>query len=129
MKDFDEFLEKYIEMIPTTGSISTQEAEVRASEFLVGMAHLTNYKHELGDNLIKNKTLRDIAYRSAVNMAQGSNAETRKANAEANPEYITAREEFESIENRLYTIRTYQDIFINAHHFYRKSASDMNRGY
>jgi len=129
MNDIDEFLEKYLEMLPSTGSVSSQEAEMRASEFLTGLAHLTNYKHQIGEEMIKNTTLRDVAYANAISRAQGSNAETRKANAEADQSYIKAREDFESVENRLYTIKTYQEIFLNAHHFYRKSASDMNRGF
>lgn len=129
MRNFDEFIEKYVEMLPQSGSISPADAEMRASEFLHGLAHLTNYKHTIGDELLKSKTLRDVAYAGAINKALGSNAETRKANAEADSNYISAREVFEITENKMYTIRTYQEIFLNAHHFYRKSASEMNRGF
>lgn len=125
MENIDEFLEKYISMLPTEGSTSEQEVQRRASEFLVAMAHLTDYKHKLGDEKIKTISIRDAEYAKALNLAEGGDANKRKANAEAAPDYVKAREEHETVENKLYTINTYVDIFKNAHHFYRKMMKDM----
>lgn len=129
MENFDEFLEHYVSLLPSTGNMSPGEAEQRAGAFLEGMAKLTAYKHQLGDDLIKATTLRDVAYAQAIKATDAKNAETRKADAEANPNYISAREEFESIQNKLYTIKTYQEIFLEASRLNRKSVVEMNKGF
>jgi len=128
MKDFDKFLQHYLEMLPSNGDLDPSEAEQRASEFLAGLAQLTNYKHEISDDLIKATTLKDMAYANAINTSIGNNAETRKANAEANPSYISAREEHERTKNKIYTLNSYQEVFMEAVRLYRKSAMEMSRG-
>lgn len=124
MKDFDDFVERYLEMLPTEGVVSDVEAQRRASEFLVACSHLVAYKHQVRDELIKAKSVRDASYAQAMANAQGSNAPTREANASADPMYMRNREEYESAENRVYTIQTYYDIFFNAHVFYRQLSKE-----
>jgi len=129
MENIDEFLEKYISMLPTEGAVSDSEAQRRASELLVAQSHLAAYHHSLTNDLIKFSSLKDVEYAKALNLAEGSDATKRKANAEAMPDYIDVREKFEEIENKMGVVRTYLDIFKNGHVMYRQMASGLKEGF
>lgn len=102
--------------------VSSVEAERRAGEFLTALSYLANWRHLFTTSKIKALSLQTVAYSEQMGKADSKQVTEKKAIAEAHPEYIKAREEFEGIENDITCLKSYQEIFMNAHVFYRQLA-------
>jgi len=126
MQEIKQFIEHYTEMLPVGTSISYTEAEKRAGAFLEAMARIVDWKHVLTTEKIKLLTVQTSVY--AVQMSKGvaKTVTENKLTAEASAEYTKAREELEGIENDISYLKAYQDIFNNAHIFYRTMAKGDN---
>lgn len=119
-------INKYSKLLPIGMSLSPVENERRAAEFLVAQAYITEWRHILGEDKIKFLSTQTAVY--AVELAKGE-AKTmteNKVTAEASKSFIEAREALEVVENNLNYLRIYQDIFGNAHVFYRQLAKENN---
>lgn len=122
MSDLKSLVDKYSVLLPVSTSISYTEAERRAGEFLSAAAKMTDLRHVLSQEKVKNTSAQIAVF--AAEMAKGT-AKTMTENklaAEASEDYTKAREDLESIENDLAYLKAYYDIFMSAHVFYRQMA-------
>jgi hypothetical protein len=123
MKEIKEILDKYAGLLPLgENMVSTIEAERRAGEFLTALSYLANWRHLLSTHKIKALSIQTATYSEQMSKADSKQVTEKKAIAEAHPVYIEAREEFEKVENDLSFLKSYQEIFMNAHVFYRQLA-------
>ena len=116
MKDF---IEQYSKLLPLAKSISYVEAERRASEFLTVMATITNWRHMFSEEKIKLTSVQSAVYAVEIGKGTDKTVTINKLNAEASKEYTDAREALERVENDLSYLKTYYEIFLNGHLFYR----------
>lgn len=121
-----EYIEIYTEILPVGTSISYTEAERRAGEFLTAMAKITDWKHVLTSQKIKCLTIQTAVYASEMSKGTAKTVTENKLTAEASKEYTQAREELENIENDISYLKSFYDIFNNAHIFYRTMAKGVN---
>lgn len=116
--------DEYSEMIPRPHALSTQENERRALEFLVAMAKLSNLKKACEDAKIEASSLEKAVYAASIHRAGGKNITEKKVEAEADGEYMIARELFEKFEVLKSFIDAYYGIFENAHIMYRNLSKE-----
>lgn len=122
LKEVYEDILKLQALLPLGKSISFTEAERRAGEFLLGMAKITDAKHGLSERKINALSIQTVVYADTLQKGQSKTMTENKIYAEANREYIEVREALESIENDISYLKSYFDIFNNAHIFYRNAA-------
>jgi hypothetical protein len=122
MHDLKELIEKYVSLLPINGSVSYTEAERRAGEFLSILARLADWRHIFSEEKIKLTSVQLAVYAERLQAGNASTVTQNKVLAEASPEYTQAREDLERIENDLSYLKTYAEIFLNAHIFYRSVA-------
>ena len=125
MKDIGtmkELIAEYVDMLPTGKSLSQTEVEKRASSFLVATAHITNWRHLFSDKKIEATSIEKAVYAAKLAQSEGKGVTEKKIEVEADEEYRVAREEIEKLDNDLAFLRSYYDIFMNAHVFYRQLA-------
>src|SRR5690606_26106666 len=73
------------------------DAKNRAAKFLVIQAHLNDHLKLLEDVKVKASTEEKATYAQALMKQSGKNVTENKINAEADPDYIRAREAVELI--------------------------------
>lgn len=117
-----EIIEYYAKLLPLGKSISTSEAEKRASQFLEAMAKVTDMRHTLAEQRVKATSVQAAVYAEELAKGTAKTMTENKVTAEASAEYHIAREDFESIENDVTYLKAYYEIFQNAHVFYRQAA-------
>lgn len=117
--EIEALVNQYVELLPIEDNNLLAKSEVKASKFLVAIAKLVAVRDRLLNQKVKKDALKSVAYAEAINSATGSNAPTREANAAANPSYLSSAEQISMIDNQLLYIRTYIEIFTNAHLLYR----------
>ncbi len=126
MNNIKEFIDKYAELLPLGSSISLTEAEHRAGEFLHAMAIIANHKHTLSGDKIKALSVQTAIYADQLTKGTAKTITENKITAEASGVYMEAREELEHIENDISYLKAYQDVFLNAHLFYRQLSKGEN---
>lgn len=119
MNEMKDFIEQYSKLLPLAKSISYVEAERRASEFLTVMATITNWRHMFSEEKIKLTSVQSAVYAVEIGKGTDKTVTINKLNAEASKEYTDAREALERVENDLSYLKTYYEIFLNGHLFYR----------
>lgn len=127
MNDFEkDYIKEYAEKLSFDTSVSYTEAERRAGDFLMVMAKITDIRHLFSQEKIKLLSIQTATY--AQQMAKGTSKTVteNKLIAEASEEYTKAREDLEGIENDLSYLKTYYEIFLNGHLFYRQMAKGVN---
>ena len=122
MKQIKSKIEEAQKLLPVNKSISMPEAESRAGAFLLIMAHITDIRHELNGMKIKALSIQSAVYADVISKGEFKTVTENKIAAEASTAYIDAREELENLENDTSYLKTYYDIFNNAHIFYRTMA-------
>lgn len=122
MTNFKDYLEKYAKLLPVTTSVSFVEAEKRSSQFLEATAMITEWRHTLGSEKIKAISIQTVVYSSELSKGTAKTMTENKVLAEASKEYLSARESLEGIENDSSYLKSYYDIFMAAHIFYRQMA-------
>jgi len=122
MKEIKDFLESYTQLLPSDKGISPFEAERRAAQFLVACAHIANWRHLYGQEKIRTTSLERAVYSNVLSVLGGSKITESKIKVEAAPEYLLSREALETSENDLNFLKTYYEIFLNAHIQYRNMA-------
>lgn len=122
MKEIKDTIQKYQDLLPLNKSISTTEAERRAGEFLAVMATITEWRHILAEDKIRNVTMQNAVYAQELAACTGKTITENKITVEASESYSKTRENLEGIENDLSYLKAYYDIFMSAHVFYRQMA-------
>lgn len=117
-----EILEYYSSLLPLGTSVSYTEAEKRAGLFLEAMAKVTDMRHQFAEQKVKATSVQAAVYAQELAKGTAKTMTENKVTAEASVEYATAREDLENIENDHNYLRTYYEIFQNAHVFYRQAA-------
>lgn len=117
-----EIIEFYAKLLPLGKSISTSEAEKRASLFLEAMAKVTDMRHTLAEGKVKATSIQAAVYAEELAKGTAKTMTENKVTAEASAEYAAAREELENIENDVNYLKAYYEVFSNAHIFYRQAA-------
>lgn len=100
--------------------ISDREAQFRAGRFLEAQFHLSRGIRELASLLLKSKSLNEMTYTQLLTTDTSKNVTEKKAQAEANPTFISVRERFDEIEADIDNLQSLLRIFENAHVFYRQ---------
>lgn len=126
MSDMKEFISKYTALLPVGTSISYTEAEKRAGEFLVAMATITSWRHDFTVEKIKLLSVQTSVYAQELGKGTAKTMTENKVTAEASGEYTRAREDLEMVDNDISYLRTFYEIFNNAHIFYRTMAKGEN---
>jgi hypothetical protein len=126
MSEMKEYVDKYAKLLPIGTSVSYTEAEKRAGEFLSAQATITNWRHMLSSEKIKLTSVQTAIFSTLMAKGTAKTVTENKLMAEADPEYIKVREELESVENDLSYLKSYYDIFNNAHIFYRNLSRGEN---
>lgn len=121
---FKETIATYETLLPSSASFSTTEAERRAGEFLVIMAKITDWRHQLHEDKIKKLTVQTATFAEQMSLGTSSTMTQNKMVAEASKPYEKAREDLERVENDLSYLKAMFDVFNNAHIFYRGIAKD-----
>lgn len=119
MTDFKGTIEKYKGLLPVSSSISAPEAERRAGEFLVAMAHITEFRHFFSEDKIRCLSLQTATYAEELAKGTAKTVTENKTTAEASARYMASREDLERIENDLSYLKAFYEIFMAAHVFYR----------
>lgn len=122
MKDVKDFIAKYSALLPVNKSISFTEAERRAGEFLSAMATITEWRHAFSEDKIRLLTVQTATYAQEMSKGTAKTVTENKLTAEASVDYTKAREQYEMIENDISYLKTYNEIFMSAHVFYRQMA-------
>ena len=126
MTEIKQFIDQYSELLPVGTSISYTEAERRAGEFLSAMATITNFRHLLSTDKIRLLSVQTAVYAEQMLKGTAKTVTENKLTAEASAEYTKAREDLEHIENDLSYLKSYYEIYNNAHIFYRAMAKGDN---
>lgn len=113
------FIDHYVELLPSK-NVSQSEAESRAGEFLLAVAHISNMRHLYSNDKIKAESMERIIYGKLITSLKGTKITENKILVESNPEYQLVREELERIQSDMEHLKHFQDIFMNAHVFYRQ---------
>lgn len=96
------------------------EAPERATQFLIMVAVLTDEKRSSEEDKAKLSTVVSATYCEAMRTADGKNTTEKKIVAETETIYTEARETLEEIEAKISWLKTYINIFENAHLTYRQ---------
>lgn len=126
MKEIKDYIEKYTKLLPVGTSISYAEAERRAGEFLTAMATITDWRHAFSEDKIRRMSLQTAVYATELARGTAKTMTENKVTAEASPSYTEARENLEFAENDITYLKTYYEIFFNAHVFYRQQMRNDN---
>lgn len=120
MNEIKDQINKFEALLPVPQSISMPEAERRAGEFLVVMAKIADWKHLLGKEKIKLTSIQTAIYAEELSNGKAKTMTENKVTAEASTRYISSREALEEMDNDISYLKTYYEIFNNAHLFYRQ---------
>lgn len=96
------------------------EAQQRAGKFLLACSTLAHYLMGIEISLAKLRTLYEIAFANAIDVAGGKTITEKKVNAIKNVDYANAKEKYEIIEAQRAWIKTNIKIFENAHILFRQ---------
>jgi uncharacterized protein YpuA (DUF1002 family) len=103
---------------------SLQEAPERTTQFLIIVAVLADAKRATEEDKAKLSTLSNATYAQAMNRSTAKQVTEKKAEAESNEDYTNMREGLEQCESKISWLRTYIDIFNNAHITYRQFSKE-----
>lgn len=114
---------EHLEMIKYS-SKSLREAPERTSAFLIMVAILADSKRDCEQDKAKLTTLVAGSFSDALSHSAGKGVTEKKLDAERDQTYTMYREALEECEAKISWLRTYIDIFNNAHITYRNLAKE-----
>lgn len=100
------------------------EAPERATAFLVMVALLADEKRACEQDKAKLTTLSSATFSQAIYRSPSKGVTEKKIEAEADEAYAGVRESLEECEAKISWLRTYMEIFNNAHITYRQFAKE-----
>jgi len=118
-EQIDKLIGPYLDLLPTDAKSMNDQSEVKASKFLVALTKLAALRDNLLNHKVKKDSLLAVEFNSSLSIQKAGDAKAREVSAKANPAYLGIKEEVETLDNKLLLIKTYQDIFLNAHLLYR----------
>lgn len=118
-KDIETYIMKRVKLIEVNPE-SIKEATDRSGQFLIAQSVLTTLLKGVEVNLAKTLTIKEAVYAQCIDESAATNITKQKADAEANPSYAAAREEHEKLEAKRKYLRSFIDIFKDAHVMYRQ---------
>lgn len=116
------YIDECYKLLNSENVISDREAQFRAGRFLEAQFHITKGIRMLASDQLKSKSLNEMTYTSLLNSDGSKNVTEKKANAEANPNFISVRERFDEIEADIKNLYSLLKVFQDAHVFYRQLA-------
>lgn len=125
-EDIQEIISMYVNKLSMTNKVSVNECEIRAGEFLSALATIADFRHMISEDKIKDTSLVSSIYSEKLSQASGKTVTENKTHVEANKDYIQVREQLETTENNINYLKTYQEIFLNAHLYYRQLSKSEN---
>lgn len=126
MKEIKEFIDKHVAMLPVGNSVSFTQYETKAGDFLTALAKIADFRHIFSEDKIRLTSTHIAVYAEQMAKGTAKTVTENKLIAEASPEYIKAREDLESMENNIVYLKTFNDIFTNAHVLYRQLSKGEN---
>lgn len=103
---------------------SLQEAQQRTTAFLIMVAILADERRDTEELKAQLSTLNSATYARAMSSSAAKQVTAAKAEAENNGDYTEAREALESCEAKIAWLKTYIDIFSQAHVTYRQFSKE-----
>ena len=100
--------------------VSDTDAQLRAGRFLEIQFRLINGIRDLSSDLLKAKTVLHLTTNQVQQGVEGKNAQEREAKIKADPAYVAAREQYETIESEIESLQSYLSTVKDAHVFYRQ---------
>lgn len=126
--DIKAYIAEARKLLPVPKGLSSTEAERRAGAFLDAMAACADWKHEFTKVKIKQLSVQTAIYAQELVKGTGKTVTENKTAAEASAVYQTAREGLEETENDISYLKTYYEVFNNAHIFYRNLMKESSYG-
>jgi hypothetical protein len=118
-KSIQERIGKYAKLLPANSNLDPQANEKKASQFLTAMAEVSEWRHAYAQELIKLLSVQTATFAEELSKGTAKTVTENKLTAESSDVYTTAREQLEEVENNLSYLKSYYEIFQNAHVFYR----------
>jgi hypothetical protein len=103
----EEIIEKTAPLMEVSEVLAQNEAYERGSKLLTAQGRLTNLWKQLADDLVKAKAIEEQAMYSAISVAEGKDADARKASAKANPARQVAAERVALLENNITYVQSF----------------------
>lgn len=100
--------------------VSDSEAQLRAGRFLEMQFRLINGIRDLSSDLLKAKTVLHLTTSQLTQTVEGKTVGEREAKMQADPTFISAREQYESLKHEIEYLQGYLDTVRDAHVFYRQ---------
>lgn len=120
-KEVKEVIASGISLLAYDPGLTTSEKEERCATLLVLCAELLNIKASLQEDKIKATSLSAAIYATEqAKFLTVKSANEKKALAEAEPAYISAREQEETVDADLKYINAIYDVFNNGHIMWRQ---------
>jgi len=114
---------EHLELIKYTNKSSVEALE-RATKFLIMVALLADEKRNCEEDKARLTTIVDASFADAKDLSESKNITEKKMDAARNKGYTDFREALEDCEAKISWIKTYIDIFNNAHITYRTLAKE-----
>jgi hypothetical protein len=125
-QDIQDIIAIYVNKLPMNNKVNVNECEIRAGEFLTALASIADFRHMISEDKIKATSLVSSVYSEKLSKAVGKTVTENKTHVEADEDYIQVREQLETTENNINYLKTYQEIFLNAHLYYRQLSKSEN---
>ena len=104
---------------------SLSEAPERATQFLIIVAILADAKREVEEDKAKLDTLVSTSYAQAFGKSSAKQVTEKKAEAENDETYSGMREWLEQCQSKISWLKTYIEVFNNAHITYRQFSKEV----
>lgn len=112
-------IQEHLELIKYS-SRSIKDAPERATQFLIMVAVLSDEKRSCEEDMAKLSTLTSASYAQAIGHSTSKQVTEKKIEAEQDTNYTTMREALEICQAKISWLKTYINIFDNAHLTYRQ---------
>jgi len=114
---------KLIENLPDR-DCSFSDAEYYATQFIKAYYTLCRIVKTVQNELVGFRSLRNIAESNAFKKSPESSATSKKIDIPLNQEYAKAEREYQQKKNEVEYFKSMQELFMNAHIYYRGKARD-----
>jgi len=114
---------KLIEELPDR-DCSFRDAEYYSIQFTKAYFTLCNIVKVVQNELVGLKSLRNIAESNAFKRSPASSATSKKVDIPLDQEYAKAERDYQQKKNEVEYFKSLQELFMNAHIYYRGKARD-----
>jgi hypothetical protein len=122
-EEIQNYVREKLKLIPME-SQNLKDPYNRATEFLLVIANLNDFKQKCESDLARIQTIVDGTYHNAKENSSGKNITEKKLDANIDKNYTDTRETLADVESMIKWTKTSVDIFNNAHLTYRQRAKD-----